>query len=88
LALSYAELATGLAGQLPPDPARVRRLVFVCHGNICRSAYAHVLARRAGARVASFGLSTATGKLRPRTGCRHGRKARRQHDRASRHRHR
>jgi protein-tyrosine phosphatase len=62
LVLSYAELATGLAGQLPPDPAKVRRLVFVCHGNICRSAYAHVLARRAGAKVASFGLSTSSGK--------------------------
>jgi protein-tyrosine phosphatase len=34
----------------------------VCHGNICRSAYAHVLAKRAGARVASFGLSTSSGK--------------------------
>lgn len=62
LALSYGELALGLAGQRKPDPGEVRRLVFVCHGNICRSAYAHVLARRAGARVASFGLSTSTGR--------------------------
>jgi protein-tyrosine phosphatase len=62
LALSYGELALGLSGQRKPDPGEVRRLVFVCHGNICRSAYAHVLARRAGARVASFGLSTSTGR--------------------------
>jgi len=62
LMLSYGELAAGLSGQRKPDPGEVRRLVFVCHGNICRSAYAHVLAKRAGARVASFGLSTSTGR--------------------------
>jgi protein-tyrosine phosphatase len=62
LALAHAEVATGLSGAVPPDPAKVRRLVFVCHGNICRSAYAHVLARRAGMEVASFGLSTSSGK--------------------------
>ncbi len=62
LMLSYGELALGLSGQRRPEPGEVRRLVFVCHGNICRSAYAHVLAKRAGAQVASFGLSTATGR--------------------------
>lgn len=62
LALSYGELAAGLSAQRQPEPDEVRRLVFVCHGNICRSAYAHVLAKRAGARVASFGLSTSSGK--------------------------
>jgi protein-tyrosine phosphatase len=62
LALSYGELAAGLSGQRKPESQAVKRLVFVCHGNICRSAYAHVLAKRAGARVASFGLSTSTGK--------------------------
>jgi protein-tyrosine phosphatase len=62
LLLSYGEVALGMAGQRKPEPGEVRRLVFVCHGNICRSAYAHVLAKRAGARVASFGLSTATGR--------------------------
>lgn len=61
LALSYGEVMLGLSGQRAPNPAEVRRLVFLCHGNICRSAYAHVLAARAGANVASFGLSTATG---------------------------
>src|SRR4051812_36705278 len=34
----------------------VERLVFVCQGNICRSAYADALARRAGLRSVSFGL--------------------------------
>jgi protein-tyrosine phosphatase len=61
LALSYGEVAAGLAAQRKPDPSAVRRLVFVCHGNICRSAYADVLAARAGANTASFGLSTHTG---------------------------
>jgi protein-tyrosine phosphatase len=44
------------------DPAAVRRLVFVCHGNICRSAFADVAARRAGLSTASFGLSAESGK--------------------------
>ena len=61
LALSYGEVATGLSAQRKPDAAVVRRLVFVCHGNICRSAYADVLAARGGAKTASFGLSTHTG---------------------------
>ncbi len=62
LGLAYGEVALGLSAQHKPNPAQVRRLVFVCHGNICRSAYAHGLAQKAGARVASFGLSTSTGK--------------------------
>ena len=62
LALAHVEVATGQAAIVPPDPAQVRRLVFVCHGNICRSAYADGLARRGGMNVASFGLSTSSGK--------------------------
>ena len=62
LGLSYAELALGAAGISRPDPADVQRLVFVCHGNICRSAFGDVAARKAGMRVASFGLSTDAGK--------------------------
>lgn len=62
LGLSYAEVAGGLAAIRRPAPDRVRRLVFVCHGNICRSAFAHALAREAGYNVASFGLSTSAGK--------------------------
>ncbi|MDB5714974.1 MAG: phosphotyrosine protein phosphatase [Sphingomonadales bacterium] len=57
LALSYFQIVT-----IPKaDLTKVERLVFVCHGNICRSAYADVLARDLGMRAASFGLSTTTG---------------------------
>jgi protein-tyrosine phosphatase len=61
LALSYAEVASGRAKLAAPQPDAVKRLVFVCHGNICRSAYAQALARRAGLAEAGFGLSTSTG---------------------------
>ena len=61
LALAHVQVATGHAHLAAPDPAAVRRLVFVCHGNICRSAYADGLARRMGLNVASFGLSTSSG---------------------------
>ncbi len=47
---------------LPPAREAVTRLVFVCHGNICRSAFADVVAQRSGLRTASFGLSTSSGK--------------------------
>lgn len=57
LALSHVQML-GLAAS---DPARARRLVFVCHGNICRSAYAEAAARRLGAATASFGLSATAG---------------------------
>ena len=62
LALSYPQLLLGRSASLKPDAARVRRLVFVCQGNICRSAFADVAARRAGLNVASFGLSTTSGR--------------------------
>ena len=39
----------------------VQRVVFVCLGNINRSAFADVLAQKLGAKTASFGLSTTTG---------------------------
>ena len=45
-----------------PDLRPIRRLVFVCQGNINRSSFAHALARDAGLRAASFGLSTTTGQ--------------------------
>jgi protein-tyrosine phosphatase len=61
LLLSHAQHAGGRAWIKAPDPAGVRRLVFVCQGNICRSAFADVLARRMGAETASFGLSTSAG---------------------------
>ncbi|MFC3443150.1 phosphotyrosine protein phosphatase [Sphingobium rhizovicinum] len=62
LALSYPQLALGRSASVAPDPAKVRRLVFVCQGNICRSAFADIVARQAGAASASFGLSTTTGR--------------------------
>ena len=42
LALSYPQLFLGLGAGRPVDPATVRRLVFVCQGNICRSAFAYM----------------------------------------------
>ncbi len=48
------------------DPESVRRAVFVCHGNICRSAFAHLEAVRHGLNVASLGLSTSTGGRSPK----------------------
>jgi protein-tyrosine phosphatase len=62
LGLSFGEVALGQAAIAQLDPADVRRLVFVCHGNICRSAFAEVAAQRRGLRVASFGLSTDRGR--------------------------
>jgi protein-tyrosine phosphatase len=61
LGLSWIEIGTGRDGAREPDPAEVRRLVFVCHGNICRSAFADVVARKHGLNAASFGLSTNAG---------------------------
>lgn len=64
--LAYLELATG---RLRPfalqRPEAVRRVVFVCHGNICRSAFAHHEALKYGLNVASLGLSTSTGGRSP-----------------------
>ena len=54
-----------LSGRLAPftalRPEDVQRLVFVCLGNINRSAFAAEVARVNGARVISIGLSTTTG---------------------------
>jgi protein-tyrosine phosphatase len=62
LALSHVQVRMGQAWIKPPVANEVRRLVFVCHGNICRSAFADVVARKAGLNVASFGLSTSADK--------------------------
>jgi protein-tyrosine phosphatase len=45
-----------------PDWLQVKRLVFVCQGNICRSPYAHALAVRDGVAATSFGYATTTGQ--------------------------
>lgn len=44
-----------------PHWGRVKRLVFVCRGNICRSAYAEARARALGVPSASFGLRAVDG---------------------------
>ncbi|KKC24752.1 hypothetical protein WP12_17710 [Sphingomonas sp. SRS2] len=43
------------------DWARVERLVFICKGNICRSAYAQGRAGQAGLATVSGGLDTQAG---------------------------
>lgn len=43
------------------SPDKVDRLVFVCLGNINRSAFAHAVAAARGARCISIGLATTTG---------------------------
>ncbi|WP_417320319.1 acyltransferase family protein [Emcibacter sp.] len=45
------------------DAGRVRRLVFVCHGNICRSPFGHHLMKKLSPElpVVSMGLATRTG---------------------------
>ena len=35
----------------------VRRLIFICEGNICRSPVAELIAQSQGVRCASYGLS-------------------------------
>jgi len=63
LMLGHLELMGG--GLRPFQQCRwreVRRLVFVCTGNICRSPYAEHQARALDIPTASFGLSTTTGR--------------------------
>lgn len=61
-ALAHAELFSGRLSQFGlHNPEKVERLVFVCLGNICRSAYGHQIAAGLGLSVASLGLSTTTG---------------------------
>ncbi|MGP9801175.1 arsenate-mycothiol transferase ArsC [Rheinheimera sp. NSM] len=45
-----------------PDWRKVKRLVFVCQGNICRSPYAHYLALQHTNQVASLGYATTSGQ--------------------------
>jgi protein-tyrosine phosphatase len=66
LLLGYAELFTGrLYAFRLRRPETVQRVVYVCLGNICRSAYGDQVARELGLSVASFGLSTSTGAASP-----------------------
>lgn len=43
------------------DWSKVHRLVFICQGNICRSPFADVLARKYTNKSISFGYATTTG---------------------------
>lgn len=60
--LAMAEWRVGRLQRLARiDFSAVRRVVFVCQGNICRSPFGEAVARRAGLPTASFGLATTTG---------------------------
>lgn len=56
-----AALAAGLFGAGSPEDWDGRRIVFVCTGNICRSAFAHALGQARGLSVASCGTDTDNG---------------------------
>jgi len=56
----------GLADFRLRQPEQVRRVVFVCRGNICRSSFAHLLASAYGLPAASVGLQTKTGVRSPK----------------------
>ena len=59
----YAQKWCGLLNEFAPPGSweRVDRLVFVCKGNICRSAYAEAFALKLGLRAISFGLEAGGG---------------------------
>jgi protein-tyrosine phosphatase len=63
LLLSYPQQWAGFGTLAPKDMGDVRRLVFVCRGNISRSAYAEAAARRRGLAAASCGVSAAQGRV-------------------------
>lgn len=60
--LGQFEGIAGKAGRFRTlQPHKVERLVFVCLGNINRSAFAHAVARQAALESVSIGLATTTG---------------------------
>lgn len=60
--LAQLEWVTGRVDRFVTlQPERVQRLVFVCLGNINRSAFAEAATRSRGVRVCSLGLATSTG---------------------------
>jgi protein-tyrosine phosphatase len=66
LILADFEMLTGRLNEFRLQrPEAVNRVVFVCLGNICRSAYAAQVATKLGMPVASLGLSTTTGAASP-----------------------
>jgi protein-tyrosine-phosphatase len=52
------------------DWSRIRRVVFVCRGNICRSPYAELSLRARGIRAASAGLDATPGSRSPESAVR------------------
>jgi len=46
----------------PDIPNEIQRVVFICHGNICRSALAKVVADKYSLNAESYGLYTSKGK--------------------------
>lgn len=60
--LGQAEYASGrIDAHLDVNPQQVKRLIFVCLGNINRSAFAGAIAQARGLNTHSIGLSTTTG---------------------------
>ena len=60
--LAHVEWVSGRVDRfVAVHPKKVKRLVFVCLGNINRSAVAEAVARTLGARACSLGLATTTG---------------------------
>lgn len=71
LTLAWLENLTGRYRQLKQIRwERVARVVFVCHGNICRSPYAEGRAASFGLPTASFGLSADSGVSADPSACR------------------
>ncbi len=62
LLLSYPQHWAGINQLTPESMGDVRRFVFVCRGNISRSAYADIAARSRGFVTASCGVSAAQGR--------------------------
>jgi protein-tyrosine phosphatase len=60
LALACSQIRFSNLLQPPSDPSAVTRLVFVCRGNISRSAFAQGLALQKGLASESFGLFAAS----------------------------
>src|SRR5260370_35305646 len=59
---TLADRLGSFAGLRGVDWIQVRRLGFVCRGNICRSAYAEHRARSMGLKATSFGIHAGQGR--------------------------
>ena len=60
--LSELDFVFGTAGKFAnPSIPNIRRVVFICLGNINRSAFASAVCAESGIHTVSFGLSTSTG---------------------------